>query len=76
MSHEPYDPQQEQADMLREIADELEELNGHILAYLETMALSLLAPCGPASGEADKQAREAAATKLLQHVEDAKRGRR
>jgi hypothetical protein len=61
--------------MLKEIADELEELNGHILAYLETMALSLLGDCGgdPTQMEASKKARETAATKLLGHVEEARR---
>jgi len=56
------------------VADELEELNGHILAYLETMALTLLGDCGgdPAKMEANRQAREGAALRLLKHVEESR----
>jgi len=53
---------------LQDIHDDLEELNGHIRAYLETMAVTLLAPCGPDSTEAAAKAREAAALKLLGHA--------
>lgn len=72
MSRGPYDPQQEQANMLKEVADELEELNSHFLAYLKIMALNLLTPCGPGSDDQAQKGREAAALELLQHVKKAR----
>lgn len=54
---------------LERIADELEDLNDHALAYLETMALNILTPCGPDATMEDRTARETSAIKLLKHVE-------
>jgi hypothetical protein len=56
-----------QTDMLRGIADELEELNAHVRAYLQVIAINLLAgPCGP--GEKGRSDRDEAAIGLLEHV--------
>ena len=71
MSNE-YSEEERQTNRLAGIEGELEDLNSHFLAYLEVMALTLLNPCGPTSSEADKQAREATALKLLKHVEESK----
>ena len=59
---------------LRRIADGLEDLNSHILAYLKVMALNLLQPCGPGDDTAAK-AREASAMELLAYIEKAKEER-